>query len=259
MPEEISLRQHILSQVRFRNVPGEGVQPLVFHRSEGGGEGRIPLRHGAHTAVYGLAQSIKLGLIVRHDPHGAVLMEVPGDLRQSKAELGKLLHGELEEGLVVRFEMNLPAHFQHLAVELQKVPVGQPPLGVAAAGPGVAEIDVDAVHLAGGEEIGELVRVGADKPDVGKARADAALHGHHHGVGHHIHRQEQHVRLGGGGVGGEAALAAAQLQVDLPGLGHQIPPMAGAVVGVPDEPVRAALHPGNQVFLFPHSHRAASS
>ena len=38
------------------------------------------------------------------------------------------------------------------------------------------------------------------------------------------------------------------------GLGHQLPPAAPAVIGVPDQPVAAPLHPRHQIFLFPHPH-----
>ena len=87
-------------------------------------------------------------------------MEIPGDLGQLKAKLGQLLHGELEQGLVVSLEVDLTAHFQHLTVQLQEVAVSQAALGMALAGPGIAEVDVDPVHLTGGEELGELVGVG---------------------------------------------------------------------------------------------------
>ena len=181
-------------------------------------------------------------------------MEVPGDLGQFKAELGQLLHRELEEGLVVGFEVDLAAHFQHLTVQLQEVAVGQAALGVALAGPGIAEVHVDPVHLTGGEELGQLIGVGVHEKDVGKTGIDTALHGHHHGVRHHFNGNEQHVRLRCGGALGEAALAAAKLHPQFPSLGHQLPPAALVLIGVPDQLGGAALHPGDQIFLFSHPH-----
>ena len=74
---------------------------------------------------------MELGLIVRHNAHRAVFVEIPGDLGQLKAKLGQLLHGELEQGLVVSLEVDLTAHFQHLTVQLQEVAVSQAALGMA--------------------------------------------------------------------------------------------------------------------------------
>jgi len=151
--------------------------------------------------------------------------------------------------------VDLPAHLQHLAVQPQEVAVGQAALGVALAGPGIAEVHVDPVHLAGGEELGQLVGVGVHEKDVGKSGIDTALHGHHHGVRHHFNGNEQHVRLRRRCAGGEAAFAAAEFHADLLRLGHQVVPAALALVGVLDLIRPAPLHAGKQVFLFAHSHR----
>ena len=60
-------------------------------------------------------------------------------------------------------------------------------------------------------------------------------------------------------AGGEAAFAAAQLQPQLPGLGHQLPPLARHGVGLPDQAVAAALHPGDQILFLSHPHVSTSS
>lgn len=60
-----------------------------------------PRLHGSHAAVDVLPQLIELGLVVRHDSHGAVGVEVTGYLRQGEAVLGDLLHGPLEQLVVV--------------------------------------------------------------------------------------------------------------------------------------------------------------
>ena len=87
-----------------------------------------------------------------------------------------------------------------------------------------------------------------------ESRVPVALHGHHHGVRHQLNGEEQHIRLRRGGTGGKTALAAAQLHPELPGLWHQRAPLAGHGVGIGDEVVGAALHPGQQVFFLAHSH-----
>ena len=132
--------------------------------------------------------------------------------------------------------------------------MSQAALGMALAGPGIAEVDVDPVHLAGGEELGELVGVGVHEKHIDETVIHAPLHGHHHGVRHHLNGDEQHIRLCRSGAVGEAALAAAQLYPQLPGLGHQIPPVAPVLIGVPDQLRGAALHSGDQILLLPHSH-----
>lgn len=59
--------------------------------------------------------------------------------------------------------MKLAAHFQRLAIELQKVAMGQAAFGVTLCGPRVAEVDVDAVHLTGYKEIGQLIGICRNK------------------------------------------------------------------------------------------------
>ena len=197
---------------------------------------------------------MELCLVIRHNAHGAVFVEVPGHLREFEAELGDLLHRELEQGLVVGLEVDLAAFLQNLPVELQKVPVGQAAFGVALAGPGIAEVDVDPVHFAGGEEVGQLVGVGVHEEHIVQPLPDTPLHGHHHGVRHHFHGDEEHIRLCRRGPCGKAALSAAQLHPQFPGSGHQFPPLAPPVLGIPDQAVGTPLHPGDQIFLFPHAH-----
>ena len=207
----------MLSKIFFRDTGGKDVQPAVRCTLRVYGEGLHPaVLHGGHAPVDGLSQSVELGLIVGHDAHRAVGVQIPGHFREGKAELGDLLHGEFEERLVVGLEVNLAAGLEHLPVELEEVAVGQAALGVAVAGPGIAEVDVNAVHFAGSEKVGQLVGVGVHEEHVGKSRVHAPFHGHHHGVGHPLHSDEQHVRLSGGSTSSEAALAAAQLQPQLP-------------------------------------------
>ena len=103
-------------------------------------------------------------------------MEVPGHLGESEAELRDLLHGKLKQGRVVRFEMDLSARPQDLSVQLEKIPVGQAALGVPFGGPGVAEVNIDAVHLAGLEEGGKLIGVGVHEKDVVQPLGSASLH-----------------------------------------------------------------------------------
>lgn len=235
-------------------VPGDvivGARHGVSSLLRRGGGGRL----GPHAAIDGQALFIELGLIVGHDPLGAVLVEIPGDLAQGVARRRELQQGELKEGLVVGLELHLPSVPEDLPVGLQEAPMGQAALGLALGRPGVAEVDVDAVRLAGGEVVRQQGGVSHHEKYVLQVQGHGPLHGHHQSVRDLLDGDEEHVRVFPGGLHGEPALAAAQLQTKLPGLGHQrltpAPPQ-GEAVGHMDG--GAALHPGDQVFLFPHPH-----
>ena len=49
-------------------------------------------------------------------------MEVPGDLAEGVSRLREFQDGELEEGLVVRLEMDLAAGLQYLPVQFPEAP-----------------------------------------------------------------------------------------------------------------------------------------
>ena len=132
--------------------------------------------------------------------------------------------------------------------------MGQAALFLVASGPGVAEIDVDAVHLAGGEKLRQAGGIAVHEKYIVQTCRLGPLHGHHHGVGDLFHGNQQHVRLGGGGLRREAALAAAQLHPQLPGIGQQLPPAAPQGTGVRHQQGRAGLHPGQQFFFLSHAH-----
>ena len=184
-------------------------------------------------------------------------MEVPGDLPELIARMGELEEGPLEEAPVVRLEVDLPSIPEDPPVELQEVGVGEPPLGVAVGGPGVAEVDVDALHLAGGEVVGQPGHVGVDEEHILQLHGLGPLHGHHHGVGDPLHRHKEHLWLPLGGLTGEAALAAAQLQAQLAPRGEPLPPPAPPELRVLHLIGRAPLHPGDQIGLFPHTHKGS--
>ena len=105
--------------------------------------------------------------------------------------------------------MELASLGQNLSVLLEEIAVGQPPLFLVALGPGIAEVQVDPVHLAGGKHLRQQGGVGIDKADVLQPGVPGPLHGYHHGVGHLLHGDQQHVRLCRRCTGGEATLSAA--------------------------------------------------
>ena len=151
-------------------------------------------------------------------------MQIPRHLRQREPELRYFLQRPLKQLVVVGLEMDLSSLGQHLPILFKKVPVGQPPLFLVALGPRVAEVDVQPVDLPVGEHIRQQRSVSVHEPHVPQRRVPRLLHGHHHGVRHLLHGDQQHLRLCRRGPHGEAALAAAQLHPQLPCLRHQLPP-----------------------------------
>ena len=182
-------------------------------------------------------------------------MEVVGHLAELVARLRELQNGEVEEGAVVGLEVNLAAHFQCPAVGRQEATVGQTALGLPLGGPGVAEVDVDEIHLVLGEVVGDQGGVAHHEEDVLQLQSHGPLHGDDHGVGDLLNGDEEDVRVLLGGLHGEAALAAAQLQPQLPGRRHErLLPLAPQGKAVLDLDGSAFLHSGEKVFLFSHPH-----
>ena len=165
----------------------------------------------AYTAVDGGAQLMEFCLIVGHHALDAVLVQVPGDFGEGVSRLGELEQGVLEQVAVVRFKMDLPSVLQDSTVEHQEILVGQTPPGVAVGGPGVAEVDEQAVHLAGGKKLPEQGGVPVHEKDVAQSFGGAPLHSHDHSVRDPLHRDVEDVRVLLGRLGGKAAFSAAKL------------------------------------------------
>ena len=193
-------------------------------------------------------------LIVGHDPLDAVLVEISGHLRQGKARLGELEQGPVKQGAVVSLKLNLPALPEHPAVTPQEALVGEAAAGMLHRRPGIAKVDVDEVHLAGGEILLQGGGVSVNKEHVGKAQGPAAFHCDDHGVRHPLHSHVKIRRVGGGSFGGETALAAAQFQPQEGCIRLVRTPTPLFCCGVLHQKRSAGIHPGRQVFLFPHPH-----
>ena len=107
--------------------------------------------------------------------------------------------------------MDLSPVFQDSPVEHQEILVGQSPAGVAVGGPGVAEVDEQAVHLAGGKKLPEQGGVPVHEKDVAQSFGGTPLHGHDHSVRDPLHRDVEDVRVLLRRLGGKAAFSAAKL------------------------------------------------
>ena len=161
----------------------------------------------------------------------------------------------VEKRLVVGLEPDRPVLGQQRAVLIEELRRGQTALELLLLRPRVREIDVQAGNLTRGEHLGQKLGVPVEKADVRYALLHNALHRHDHRVRHLFEREQQHVRLAERLFAGEAALAAAELQTDLAVLRKLLRPAAFMVFRRPDLHRGAALHPGDQVRFFPHSHK----
>ena len=99
---------------------------------------------------------MELLLIAGHDAHDAVFVQVPGQVLHFQTAGRKFLHGELKQRCVVGLEVELTAGADHPAVLVQEAPVGQAALGVLLPGPGVGEVDEQAVDLLAAKNRKEL-------------------------------------------------------------------------------------------------------
>ena len=122
--------------------------------------------------------------------------------------------------------------------------MGQTAALLVALGPRVAEVDVQPVHLRRGKHIRQQGGVPHHEKYVAQPRRLRPFHGHHHGVRHLLHGDEQNIRLRLGRTHGEAPLAAAQFYPQRTGIGHQLSPVAPHGEGVLYLTGPAGLHPG---------------
>ena len=182
-------------------------------------------------------------------------MQVVRDLAQLPALLLELLEREGEQRVVVGLEPDLAAERQHICIQRQKARIGQAALVLARFFPRVGEVDVDARNLAGGEHIEQMDRVPIQKPHIFDPALGHALHADDHRVRHFLDRGEENIRILRRGVGREAALAAAELQLQRPMSGELLQPAAAQCLGLCDHGGGAALHARDEVGLFSHSHK----
>ena len=150
-----------------------------------------------------------------------------------------------------------PPSASTLRYSLRKLPWVSRRFLLVALGPRVAEVDVQPVHLAGGKHVRQQRRVAVHEEHVAAVRPPCARSmATTMASGTFSTAMSSTSGSGGGRVHGEAALAAAQLHPQLPGIGHQRPPLATHGEGIADETAAAGLHPGQQILLFSHTHGA---
>ena len=183
-------------------------------------------------------------------------MEVMSHLAEGISCGRELLQRERKKGTVVGLKVNLPSRLQHLPVGGKEAPVGQTALSLSLGRPGITEVDVDEVHLAGSKIVRHQRRIPHYKKHILQLQGCRPLHGDDHGVRHLLNRNKQNLRVLPCRLYSKTALAAAQLHPQLRRLWHQrLPPLSFQREAVPDMNSGTLLHPGNQVFLLPHPHK----
>ena len=195
-------------------------------------------------------------LITGHNAHNAVPVQIIGDIADFQVAAAELVERKVKQGPVVGLEMNLAAVAEYRGVLVQESAIGQTQFGRLIPGPGVAEIEIEQVHFPIGKEVRQHGGIGVDEKDVGEMLPHGVFHGHNHGVGDLFQGDEQHIRLGLGRLHGEFTLAAADFQTNFFCSRHQVLPVALEGGGITDPDAVAGFHPGAEVGLFSHSHRA---
>ena len=114
-----------------------------------------------HYPLYAYALIGKL--LLEFSPHVILIplgvMKVTRLLGELKAAKFEFLEGEIEERVVVGLKGDEASAADHLLVLLQVQMMGEPSVGVAVLGPGVAEIDVDPVYLIFGKIVIEELSI----------------------------------------------------------------------------------------------------
>ena len=187
---------------------------------------------------------MELFLVAGHDAHHAVGVQVTGQILHFQTAGRELLHRELEQRRIIGLIVELTAGTHHTAVFVQKSPMGQTPLGILLPGPGVGKIDKQTADLTGGENFLDVGHIHIDEKHIGKTHALGLFHGHHHGFPAALHRDQQDVRIGLGGLGGKFALAAAHLYPKVLCIRLQRAPIALLFFGLDDAVSRAFFHAG---------------
>lgn len=114
-------------------------------------------------------------LILCHDIamiHCIVMVEVIG--AAPHMEGGRdidLRDGEVEEQPVICLEFDRAVFCQDSVITGEELPGGKPPSGMPCLGPGIGEVQIDAVNLSRSEDAGNIAGIHADEADVRQGRS----------------------------------------------------------------------------------------
>ena len=111
-------------------------------------------------------------LVFRHDVGRSPLrrVEIPGEERDLKGRGGHRLHGVFKEIRVVRLEAEVSAVREQRLVQLQKFRSGEAAALVALLRPRIAEVGVDALKRARGENLSQVLGIAALRCAAGRKK-----------------------------------------------------------------------------------------
>ena len=104
-------------------------------------------------------------------------MQIISHCRQGPATFAELVEGEIEETGIIGLEVNLAVFPQEPCVAVEETAVRQAPFGMALLGPGIAEVDEEAVHFPWGKNIFHAGYVKAQELDIVHFGSGALLAG----------------------------------------------------------------------------------
>lgn len=117
-----------------------------------------------------IAKGGELLLILGHNIpviHHIVMVEVIGTaLHMEGWSSIDLRDGEVKEQPVICLEFDRAVFCQDSVITGEELPGGKPPSGMPCLGPGIGEVQVDAVNLSRSEGVGNITGIHADEADV---------------------------------------------------------------------------------------------
>lgn len=164
----------------------------------------------------GVALGNESFLVLRHHISFQIraVMEIVSDQVGNPAGILDFLHREIEEGPVVGLELDDPVLCQDVPVAGQELVGGQPAFGMPLLGPGIGEVQVDPLHLTGGEYLVDEGCVHPDEMNVGKGIFLDLLYCPDKDGGEHLYTDVVDLGVGPGHFHEELPFSHADLDMD---------------------------------------------
>ena len=197
---------------------------------------------------------MELLFVAGHDANDAIFMEIPGQILHFQATQSEFFHRELEKGRIVGLVVDLAAFFDDTAVLIQESAVGQTALGILLSGPGIGEIDKQAIDLAAFKDLLDFFHIHIDVEYILKTHSLGLFHGHNHSFPATLHSDQQYIGICFSSFCSKLTLAAANFHPQGSCIGLQRTPVALQCSRLGDAQVAAAIHTAVTILHFSHSH-----
>lgn len=195
-------------------------------RRMGAGEARVLIAAAGLQTIDAETFLGELFFVFRHNIVLLAVVQIQTDILNQPAVAAHFLQCKLKQMLVVGLKMNLSVFREHAVVQCQKVGMGQTALALAVRRPGIGEIEIDAVDLSVGKNVGQTGGVKVQKLKVGEAELHRLFGCHNQGAFLALNGEIIDVRIPAGGLNDETALAAADLQMERVGVAEQRAPLS---------------------------------